>query len=159
MGVLEGSLYKVAQERGDCDMNCPTVAFDEIFHWRKFPAIRQQKTHPTFKNTSGAFPRRISSPNLVCASVQAVPLRISGWFFYFQPGSRDTGVQLCPQHSTSRNQKSTSQTLESLLWWAKPLKTKLICENKQRVGRVRSIVNYDKTYGIFLRGFDQHLCS
>ena len=66
------------------------------------------KKPTTFKNISGAFPHRINPPNLVCTSVQAVPLRISGWFFYFQPGFRGTGVQLCLQHSNSRNQKPTS---------------------------------------------------
>ena len=66
----------------------------------------------------------------MCASVQAVPLRIRVRRFYFQPGPRGIGGATSP---------TTFQCTQSKvdLWWAKPLKTKLRCENKQRVASLR----------------------
>ena len=89
------------------------------------------KKTPTFNNFSKGLPHRINPPNLVCASVQAVPLRIGVWIFYFQPGARGTGGATSP--STLQCIQPKVDKPKSLLWWAKPLKTKLICENKQRV--------------------------
>ena len=69
----------------------------------------------------------------MCASFQAVPLKISVWIFYFQPGPRGTGDATSPK--TLQFTQSKVDKPKSLLWWAKALKTKLICENKQRVAR------------------------
>ena len=71
----------------------------------------------------------------MCASVQAVRLGISVWIFYFQPGPRGTGGATSP--STLRCTQPKVDKPKSLLWWAKPLKTKLICKNKQRVSPFR----------------------
>ena len=68
-------------------------------------------------------------------SVQAVPLRISVWIFYFQPGPRGAGGATSPT-ALQCTQPKVDQP-KSPLWWAKPLKTKLICENKQRVASLR----------------------
>ena len=95
---------------------------------------KHSKNPPTFKNISGALPHRINPPNLVYASVQAVPLRIKPWLFYFQPGPGGTGVQLRLQRV--RTQPKVDQP-KSLLWWAKPPKPKFRCENKQRVASLR----------------------
>ena len=93
------------------------------------------KKPPTFKNISKVLPHRISPPNLVCASVQAVTPRISVWIFYFQPVPRGTGGATSP--STLQCTQPKVDKPKSLLWWAKPLKTKLIYENKQRVAPFR----------------------
>ena len=96
---------------------------------------KHRKKPPTFKNISGALPHRINPPNLVCASVQAVPLRIRPWLFYFQPGPGGTGGATSP--TTLQCTQPKVDQPKSLLWWAKPLKTKLRCENKQRVASLR----------------------
>ena len=93
------------------------------------------KKPPTLKNISKVLPHRINPPNLACASVQAVPLRISVWSFYFQPGPR--GTEGATSSSTLQCTQLKVEKPKSLLWWAKPLKTKLIYENKQRVGPFR----------------------
>ena len=89
---------------------------------------KHSKKPPTFKNISGALPHRINPPNLVCASVQAVALRIRPLLFYFQPGPRGTGGVTSPT-TLQWTQLKVDQP-KSLLWWAKLLKTKLRCENK-----------------------------
>ena len=94
-----------------------------------------KKNHQPSKNISGALPHRINPPNLVCASVQAVPLRIRPWLFYFQPGPGGTGGATSP--TTLQSTQPKVDQPKSLLWWAKPLKTKLRCENKQRVASLR----------------------
>ena len=93
------------------------------------------KKPPTFKNISGALPHRINPPNLVCASVQAVALRIRPFLFYFQPGPRGTRGATSP--TTLQCTQLKVDQPKSLLWWAKLLKTKLRCENKQRVASLR----------------------
>ena len=112
------------------------VSFSFVLHERSQTVGENiAKKPPTFKNISGALPHRINPPNLVCASVQAVPLRIRRWRFYFQPGPRGTGVQLRLQRSNARNQKSTSPSHSC--GEQKPLKSNLRCENKQRVASLR----------------------
>ena len=71
----------------------------------------------------------------MCASVQAVPLRIRRWRFYLQPGLRGTGGATSPTKLQCTQPKVDRP--KSLLWWAKPLKTKLRCEIKQRVAFLR----------------------
>ena len=71
----------------------------------------------------------------MCTSVEAVPLRISGWLFYFQPGPRGTEGATSP--TTPQCTQPKVDQPKSFLWWAKPLKTKLRCENKQRVASLR----------------------
>ena len=93
------------------------------------------KKPPTFKNVSKVLPHRINPPNVVWASVQAVPLRISLWIFYFQPGPRGTGG--ATSLSTLQCTQPKVDKPKSLLWWATPPKTKLICENKKRVAPFR----------------------
>ena len=88
----------------------------------------------------------------MCASVQAVPLRISGWLFYLQPcPGAGNGGATAPTTLQSTQPKvaynfaynATMHATKSrpaqvtLLWWAKPLNTKLRCENKQRVAPLR----------------------
>ena len=89
------------------------------------------KKPPTFNNFSKVLPHRINQPNLVCASVQAVPPRIGVWIFYFQPGPR--GTEGATSLSTLLYTQRKVDKPTSLLWWGKPLKTLLICEYKQRV--------------------------
>ena len=71
----------------------------------------------------------------MCASVQAVPLRIRGSLFYFQPGPGGTGGATSP--TTLQCTQPKVDKPKSLLWWANPLKTKVRCENKQRVASLR----------------------
>ena len=71
----------------------------------------------------------------MCASVQAVALRIRPFRFYFQPGPRGTKGATSPT-ALQCTQLKVDQA-KSLLWWAKLLKTKLRCENKQRVASLR----------------------
>ena len=96
---------------------------------------KHSKKPPTFKNISGALPHRINPPNLVCASVQAVALRIRQFLFYFQPGPRGTRGATSP--TTLQCTQLKVDQPQSLLWWAKLFKTKLRCENKQRVASLR----------------------
>ena len=77
----------------------------------------------------------IDLPNLVCAWVQAVPLTTSGWRFYFQPGGTGTGGATSP--TTLKYTQPKVDQPKSLLSWGKPLKSKLKCENKQRVAPLR----------------------
>ena len=93
------------------------------------------KKPPTFQSISKILPHRINPPNLVCASVLAAALRINVWIFYFQTGSRGTGGATSP--TTLQCTQPKVDQPNSLLWWAKPLKTKLICKNKQRVAPFR----------------------
>ena len=90
---------------------------------------KHSKKTPTFKYISSFLPHRINPPNLVCTSVQAVPLRIRPWLFYFQPGPGGTGGATSP--TTLQCTQPKVDQPKSLLWWAKPLKTKFRCENKQ----------------------------
>ena len=71
----------------------------------------------------------------MCASVQAVALRIRPFLFYFQPGPRGTRGATSP--TTLQCTQLKVDQPQSLLWWAKLLKTKLRCENKQRVASLR----------------------
>ena len=71
----------------------------------------------------------------MCASVQAVALRIRPFLFYFQPGPRGTRGATSP--TTLQCTQLKVDQPKSLLWWAKLLKTKLRCENKQRVASLR----------------------
>ena len=71
----------------------------------------------------------------MCASVQAVALRIRPFLFYFQPGRRGTRGATSP--TTLQCTQLKVDQPKSLLWWAKLLKTKLRCENKQRVASLR----------------------
>ena len=96
---------------------------------------KHTKKTTTFKNISGALPHRINPPNFVCASVQAVPLRIRPWLFYFQPGPRSTGGATSP--TTLQCTQPKVDKPKSPLWGPKPLKTKLRCENKQGVASLK----------------------
>ena len=80
-------------------------------------------------------PSYLNPPNLVCASVQAVALRIRPFRFHFQPGPRGTRGATSP--TTLQCTQLKVDQPKSLLWWAKLLKTKLKCENKQRVASLR----------------------
>ena len=71
----------------------------------------------------------------MCASVQAVALRIRPFLLYFQPGPRGTGGATSP--TTLQCTQLKVDQPKSLLWWTKLLKTKLRCENKQRVASLR----------------------
>ena len=71
----------------------------------------------------------------MCASVQAVALRIRQFLFYFQPGPRGTRGATSP--TTLQCTQLKVDQPKSLLWWAKLLKTKLRCENKQWVASLR----------------------
>ena len=71
----------------------------------------------------------------MCASVQAGALRIRPFRFYFQPDPRGTRGAISP--TTLQCTQLKVDLPKSLLWWAKLLKTKLRCENKQRVASLR----------------------
>ena len=71
----------------------------------------------------------------MCASVQAVALRIRPFRFYFQPGPR--GTRGATSLTTLQCTQIKVDQPKTLLWWAKLLKTKLRCKNKQRVASLR----------------------
>ena len=71
----------------------------------------------------------------MCTSVQAVPLKIRRWIFYFQPVPRGTGG--APSPTTPQSTQPRVDQPKSILCRAKPLNTKLRCENKQRAASLR----------------------
>ena len=87
----------------------------------------------------------------LCASVEAVSLRIRFCVFYFQPGSKLLGVQLRLQHSNLPNQKYTSPNHSCAEQnRSKPSKYARKCrERVASLGRAGPQRSLGSTYGAF----------